>query len=201
MFLRSCGREKYRLVWFDIETTGFNPFKNEIIEIAAVDNAGNKFEELIRPSKFIPKKITEITNISNEMVMNKKSIKEVMEIFVDFIKGNEISNKPVYIIGHNIHSFDMPFIKAKCAEFNIKFPNVYQLDTMRMSQFILKDQWSHNLNSLCSLFGIDNKNAHRALSDVYATQIVYCNLCLLFKRDFQKSDPNTLYYKTSVLFT
>ena len=74
MFLRSCGREKYRLVWFDIETTGFNPFKNEIIEIAAVDNAGNKFEELIKPSKFIPKKITEITNISNEMVINKKSV-------------------------------------------------------------------------------------------------------------------------------
>tara|TARA_B100001989_G_C24491705_1_gene439932 strand:+ start:100 stop:705 length:606 start_codon:yes stop_codon:yes gene_type:complete len=201
MFLRSCGREKYRLVWFDIETTGFNPFKNEIIEIAAVDNAGNKFEELIRPSKFIPKKITEITNISNEMVINKKSVKEVLENFIHFVKGNETNNKPVYIIGHNIHSFDMPFIKAKCAEFNIRFPNVYQLDTMRMSQFILKDQWSHNLNALCSLFGIANKNAHRALSDVYATQIVYCNLCLLFKRDFQKSDPNTLYYKTSVLFT
>jgi DNA polymerase III epsilon subunit-like protein len=201
MFLRSCGREKYRLVWFDLETTGFNPFKNEIIEIAAVDNLGNTFEQLVKPIKPIPKKITEITKITNEMVQDKADAKTAIELFVEFIRGKNTNTHPIYLIGHNSHSFDMPFVKAKCNEYNIKLPNVYQLDTMRMSQFILTDQWSHSLASLCSLFGIDNKNAHRAMSDVYATQIIYCNLCLLFKREFQKSDPNTLYYKTSVLFT
>jgi len=201
MFLRSCGREKYRLVWFDLETTGFNPFKNEIIEIAALDNEGNKFERLVKPIKPVPKKVTEITSITNEILLDKPLIQDVMQPFVDFIKGDETSRKPIYLIGHNIHSFDMPFVKAKCAELDIKFPNVLMIDTMRMSQFILTDQWSHSLASLCSLFGIDNKNAHRALSDVYATQIIYCNLCVIFKRDFKSSSPNLLYNKTSVLFT
>tara|TARA_B100000575_G_C23087622_1_gene626871 strand:- start:833 stop:1438 length:606 start_codon:yes stop_codon:yes gene_type:complete len=201
MFLRSCGREKYKLVWFDIETTGFNPFKNEIIEIAAIDNNGDTFEKLIQPNKSIPKKITEITNITNEMVRDKEDIETVMQQFVSFIKGTENNQRPIYLIGHNIHSFDMPFVKAKCNQFNIKLPNIYLLDTLRMSQYILTDQWSHSLESLCNLFGVDNNNAHRAMSDVYATQIIYCNLCSLFKREIKKSDPNTLYYKTSVLFT
>ena len=202
MFLRSCGRSKERLIWFDIETTGFNPFKNEIIEIAAVDNEGNEFNELIKPTGKISKKITEITNITQQMVNDKAGINDILIKFVKFIKGLDSTDnsKTTYLIGHNSHSFDVPFIKAKCAEFNIKFPNVVHLDTMRMSQYIMDDQWSHNLGALCEVFNIINTNAHRALSDVYATQVLYCNLCLLFKREFNKCSPNLIYYKTSVLF-
>ena len=50
----------------------------------------------------------------------------------------------------------------------------------------MDDQWSHNLGALCEVFNIINTNSHRALSDVYATQVLYCNLCLLFKREFNK---------------
>ena len=95
----------------------------------------------------------------------------------------------------------LPLIKAKCSELNIKFPNVIHLDSMRMAQYIMDDQWSHSLGTLCQEFNISNTNAHRALSDVYATQVLYCNLCLLFKRKFKKCTPNLIYYKTSVLFT
>jgi len=201
MFLRSCGRNKERLVWFDIETTGFNPFKNHIIELAAVDNEGNEFNELINPPVAISKKITEITGITNDMVNHKDSLKDILPKFIDFIKGTDENNKTIYLIGHNSHSFDIPFIKAKCSEINIKFPNTIHLDTMRMSQYIMDDQWSHSLANLCNVFNIVNSNAHRALSDVYATHVLYCNLCMLFKRKFKKCNPNLIYYKTSVLFT
>lgn len=200
MFLRSCGRTKERLVWFDIETTGFNPFKNHIIELAAVDNEGNEFNKLINPPGAVSKKITEITGITNDMVNDQKSIAEILPSFIDFIKGGSTNNRTVYLIGHNSHSFDVPFIKAKCAELNLKFPPVVHLDTMRMSQYIMEGQWSHSLAALCNEFNIANSNAHRALSDVYATQVLYCNLCLLFKREFKKCTPNLIYYKTSVLF-
>ena len=200
MFLRSCGRAKERLVWFDIETTGFNPFKNEIIELAAVDNYGNEFNELICPKSSISKKITEITGITREMVKDKETIETIMSKFIEFLSVKD-SGLTTYLIGHNSHSFDVPFIKAKCSELNIKFPNVIHLDTMRMAQYIMDDQWSHNLATLCNEFNISNTNAHRALSDVYATQVLYCNLCLLFKRKFKKCSPNLIYYKTSVLFT
>ncbi len=200
MFLRSCGRTKERLVWFDIETTGFNPFKNEIIELAAVDNLGNEFNELIRPKSSISKKITEVTGITREMLKDKETIETIMPKFIDFLNVKD-TGLTTYLIGHNSHSFDVPFIKAKCSELNIKFPNVIHLDSMRMAQYIMDDQWSHSLGTLCQEFNISNTNAHRALSDVYATQVLYCNLCLLFKRKFKKCTPNLIYYKTSVLFT
>jgi DNA polymerase III epsilon subunit family exonuclease len=199
MLLRSSGRDKYRLVWFDLETTGFNPFKDEIIELACLDNEGGVYESLIKPVKRIRPKITEITSITNEMVEDQRPCVDILREFVEFIKGDVSETRSIYLIGHNIHSFDMPFVKAKCAEFNIKFPNVYLIDTMRMSQYIL-DEYSHNLAHLCQLFGIDNQNAHRALSDVYATQVVYCNLCHFFKRAGIKDSPNRIYNATSVLF-
>ena len=200
MFLRSCGRAKERIVWFDIETTGFNPFKNEIIELAAVDNHGNEFNELIKPKSSISKKITEVTGITCDMVKDKQSIETIMPKFIEFLNVKD-SGLTTYLIGHNSHSFDVPFIKAKCSELNIKFPHVIHLDSMRMAQYIMDDQWSHSLGALCQEFNISNTNAHRALSDVYATQVLYCNLCLLFKRKFKKCTPNLIYYKTSVLFT
>ena len=181
MFLRNSSNINYRIIWFDIETTGFNIFQNSIIEIAAIDNQGRKFEKLISYDKFLPKKITEITGITNEMLDNQPNIKSVLNEFVDFIKSTENPNKTIYMIGHNANAFDIPFVKAQCAKYEIKFPKVNSIDTMRMSQYILIDQYSHSLAALCELFGVNNSNAHRAMSDVYATQVIYNNLSLLFK--------------------
>tara|TARA_B100001540_G_C15768487_1_gene625156 strand:- start:685 stop:1302 length:618 start_codon:yes stop_codon:yes gene_type:complete len=200
MLLRSSGRNKSRLNWFDLETTGLNPFKDEIIEVAVLNNDGNKYDSLVKPKKRITPFITNITHITNEMVEEQPDEETVLKKFVEFIKANNPEKHPIYLIGHNIHGFDMPFIKAKCAKYKIKFPKVYALDTMRMSQYVLNER-SHRLEWLCELFGIDNKNAHRAMSDVYATQTVYCNLCKFFKRDTKKSTPNHIYHITSVLFT
>ena len=200
MLLRSSGRDRYKLVWFDLETTGLNPFKDEVIEVAALDNEGLTYESLSRPERRITPFITKITNITNEMVENSPNEETVIKNFVDFIKNNNPDRKAIYLIGHNIHSFDLPFIKAKCAKYKIKFPKIYALDTLRMSQYILNERYN-KLETLCELFGVDNQNAHRALSDVWATYTIYCNLCKFFKRDTKKSTPNHIYHLTSVLFT
>tara|TARA_B110000977_G_scaffold188737_1_gene257358 strand:+ start:1223 stop:1840 length:618 start_codon:yes stop_codon:yes gene_type:complete len=200
MLLRSSGIDRYNMIWFDLETTGFNPFKNEIIEIAALNNKSETYESFSKPEKRITPFITKITNITNDMVEEAPDEKTVIRQFIDFIKGDDNDKRTTYIIGHNIHSFDLPFIKAKCAKYKIKFPKVYALDTMRMSQYIL-NEFSHKLETLCDLFGVDNKNAHRAMSDVWATYTIYCNLCKFFQRDTKKSTPNHIYHLTSVLFT
>lgn len=200
MLLRSSGRDKYRLNWFDLETTGLNPFKDEIIEIAVLNNEGETYESLAKPNKRITPFISNITHITNDMVEEAPTEEDVLFDFVEFIKGDNSDKKPIYLIGHNIHGFDLAFIKAKCAKYKIKFPKIYALDTMRMSQFVLNER-SHKLETLCDLMGIDNKNAHRAMSDVWATYTVYCNLCKFFKRDTKKSTPNHIYHLTSVIFT
>lgn len=197
MFLRSCSNKNYRIIYFDIETTGFNIFQNNIIEIAAVDNHNNEFQSLISYDKPLPKKIVDITKITDEMLYNKPDSPTVLQNFVNFIKSDLNPQKKTYMIGHNINSFDIPFVKAQCSKYGIKFPNVYTIDTMRMSQYILVDQYSHSLSALCSLFSVCNSNAHRAMSDVNATKVIYENLCLLFKQKYKRCNINYLYYTTS----
>tara|TARA_B100000963_G_scaffold18383_1_gene14039 strand:+ start:1742 stop:2392 length:651 start_codon:yes stop_codon:yes gene_type:complete len=189
MFLRSFSPKNGRFIWFDIETTGFNQFHSEIIEIAAVDNLGNTFNELINIGhKKLPKKIKEITHITDDMLVGKPGIKTVLKRFLDFL--NIESTKTRYLIGHNSFNFDLPFIKCKFRQNRLKFPsNIREMDTLKMAQLLMPQEWSHSLGHLCNLFGINNTNAHRALSDVYATQILYQHLCIIFKSKYKKFTP------------
>ena len=197
MFTRSSVNSNNRIIWFDLETTGFNIFKDSIIEIGAIDDNENKFNSLISYDKPLPKKIIQITNITDEMLENQPKPIDVLNDFCKFIKGEQSqSYSTIYLIGHNAHAFDLPFIKAQCAKYDIKFPRVLTIDTMRMSQLLIDDQYSHSLNSLCQLFGISNTNAHRAMGDVGATKIIFDNLCLLFRRKFGKCTLNLIFYNT-----
>jgi DNA polymerase-3 subunit alpha (Gram-positive type) len=176
-----------RIVWFDIETTGFNVFHNNIIEIAALDNYGNTFETLINPKCFIPKKITEITKIDNSMVNDKPCADEALIQFIDFINGTSLFNisrqnrRAKYCIGHNALAFDSPFINAQCKKYNIFIPEFKVIDTMRISQYILTNNYSHSLASLSEFFNIPNNNAHRAMSDVTTTKDIFILLISIFK--------------------
>ena len=196
MFLRSFSPDntKIRLIWFDLETTGFNKFKNRIIEIAALDNLGKTFSTLVNPECFIPKKITEITHINNDMVKDSPIIEEALHDFNEFLRIDQ--HKTTFIIGHNSIGFDMPFIKYNFSKYNIKFPQMRAIDTLYMSQLLLPHEYSHKLSRMCELFGIDNNNAHRALSDVYATRILYNQLCVIFKSKFKYASPSCIISKT-----
>ena len=64
--------ETAQYVVFDIETTGFDPFSDKIIEIGAVKIKENKiiekFSHFVNPERKIPKEITELTTITDDMV-------------------------------------------------------------------------------------------------------------------------------------
>jgi len=99
-----------RLLFFDIETTGFSRKFDYIIELAGIiyDTDTKKevarFHEYIKPKKSIPIQITEITGITNQQVANCRSESEVITDFVKFIEDNDVEN----YVGHNIDSFDKP---------------------------------------------------------------------------------------------
>ena len=90
----------------------------------------------------------------------------------------------------------MPFIKYNFSKYNIKFPKMRAIDTLYMAQLLLPHEYSHKLSRMCELFGIDNNNAHRALSDVYATRILYNQLCVIFKAKFKYASPSCIISKT-----
>lgn len=160
----------------DIETTGLSSLHSEIIEIGALCVRGgevvDEFSHLVKPIKRIPPQITELTGISNETVKDADGIEYVLPEFLYFA-GDDI------IAGHNI-GFDMRFIYDRALFFGTAFLND-TFDTMAASRKLHKDMKHHRLCDLVSYYGITNDNAHRALSDCYATHRVL----EIMKREYQ----------------
>ena len=94
-------------VVFDLETTGFSPVKNRIIEIGAVKiqegKITDRFSTFVNPGEPIPYKIQQLTGIGDEDVMDAPAIEEILPKFLEFSKG-------CVMVAHNA-SFDMGFIR------------------------------------------------------------------------------------------
>lgn len=155
----------------DIETTGLSKYKDEIIEIACVRVINHQIIDemsvLVCPNNPIPPLITKITGITNEMVKRGISIEEALIQLYDFV-GDEI------IVGHNI-GFDMGFIRYHSEKnLGLCFDNI-ELDTMKIARKEIVCV-NYKLATLCSYFNIVNRQAHRALADVYATYELLENL-------------------------
>lgn len=157
-------------VVLDVETTGLKPDRDEIIELSAIkirnNTVVNEFSRLIKPNHPVSSLITDITGITNKMLKNAPRISEVLPLFLRFV-GNDI------IIGHNIVKFDRKFIENACS--NLKLPafNNDAIDTLCISRNLNLDTPNNKLTTLTEYFGINHKNAHRALSDCYATYELY----------------------------
>lgn len=169
-----------RVVFVDFETTGLNPFKDDIIEIAAIDNIGNTYQTLVKPGRKIPAESTAIHGITDDMVEKEGcDVKSAVVSLLAFIHGEKGIPSASYLVGHNICNFDMPFLKSTIERCNEAYRCKYELskdiriiDTMRMSQRYTNIR-VHNLGYLSKVYSITMTNAHRALSDIRATQAVY----------------------------
>ncbi len=159
---------------FDIETTGLDTSNDRIIEIGAVKVKNGEiievFEELINPGFPIPFKITQITGIDDNLVESANYPGVALQLFKNFIKDTD------YIIGHNAKRFDYPFLQSEYRRNGIRFDEVICKDTIWEAKRRFRRLPGYSLRRLCDHFGITNRNAHRALSDVYATHELYLKL-------------------------
>ncbi|MCB1109000.1 MAG: ribonuclease H-like domain-containing protein, partial [Chlamydiia bacterium] len=106
-----------RPIFYDTETTGIRPERDHIIEIAAYDPVQDRtFEALINPGCPIPPEATAIHKITDEMVADKPSFKEIGAQFAAFCEGNTV------LIAHNNDSFDLPFLKSSFKRHELHFP-------------------------------------------------------------------------------
>lgn len=155
------------LVAIDIETTGLDPQKDAIIEIAAVRFNGHRVEDewssLINPGRPIPRLITQLTKITDEMVRHAPPINAVIQGLCDFV-----GNDPV--LGHNVR-FDLSFLQRQNI---LKFNRV--VDTYELASIVLPSNPRYNLGALGNTLGILIPNSHRALDDARLTQAVYYTL-------------------------
>lgn len=163
-------------VVLDIETTGFTPKSDKITEIGAVkirdgEEAGT-FSELINPGRKLPERITEVTGITDDMLKGKRNINEVLPDFIRFCDTD-------VIVGHNL-MFDYSFIKANAVNMNLKFEKS-GIDTLKIAKKHLNGLESRKLDYLCSYYGIEDKEHHRAYNDAAVTYRLYLKLAELFE--------------------
>jgi len=173
------NNRKYNLledtfVVFDTETTGFYAGSDQMIEIGAVKIQNGKildrFDELIDPHRPLPKKITELTFITDEMLAGQDSEENVTKRFLDWAGENPM-------VAHNA-KFDISFMKAACAKYNLKEFNYTVLDTMSLARMMHPEWPNHKLQTLTKKLDVpwDEDKHHRADYDAEGTAIAFYKL-------------------------
>lgn len=155
-------------VVFDLETTGFSPYEDEIIEIGAVkirnQRVVDSFNQLVRPGRALDPKITELTGIRDDMLQDQPTIEEVFPAFHQFLEGS-------VLVAHNAR-FDCGFLRTLFAKQkqDFAYPVVDTLGLMRM----LHHDWKFfRLDKVCKKLGINLGNHHRAVDDARATGDIF----------------------------
>lgn len=153
----------------DLETTGFAPSENEIIEFAAVivenGQVSDSFSSLANPGRGIPYEVTLKTGITNEMVAAAPPVRKVLFDFLHFVRD-------LPLVGHNV-SFDVNFLyDSAMRHYGHGIDNTH-IDTCRIARNAVPGLPNYKLGTVLSHFGITNDQAHRAVSDALATQQLY----------------------------
>ena len=174
-------------VVFDLETTGFSPKNDKIIEIGAVKVKNGKiidsFSEFVNPRRPIPYKITELTGISDDMVRYADSIDFVLPKFMEFIGD-------AAVVAHNA-SFDCSFIEKNCKDLDLPF-NATILDTVQICRFLYPELKSVKLNIVAKHLGVKLTSHHRAVDDAKATGDIFVECIKKIKEEYEVSSLSDL---------
>jgi DNA polymerase III subunit epsilon len=184
------------MVAFDVETTGLDPDKEEIIEVAGVKFTFEKkdgklvtreiaqYGSLVKPGKLIPDDATRINNITNQMVENAPDLKPVLIAFLRFCGLSSI------LVAHNA-SFDAAFIGKGIRKQGLVMPQNPIIDSLKMVRKIMPEYASHKLGEVARKLGdqtglgIAKGELHRATYDCQILKEVFC-ACL--RKRYQDKD-------------
>ncbi len=155
-------------VVFDIETTGFSPINDRIIEIGAVKvehgKITDRFSTFVNPDMPIPFRIEQLTGISDSMVLPAPKIDVVLPDFLKFCQG-------AALVAHNA-SFDVSFISRNARLLGMPFaPTV--LDTVSLARMLLPQLNRFKLDTVAKALNISLENHHRAVDDAGCTAEIF----------------------------
>ncbi len=155
-------------VVFDLETTGFSPETNRIIEIGAVKVQNGKivekFSTFVNPQVPIPFRIEQLTSINDSMVIDAPVIADILPEFMKFCEG-------CVMVAHNA-DFDMSFIKKNCQRLDIPCkPTI--VDTVALARVLLPNLNRFKLDTVAKALGVSLENHHRAVDDAGCTAEIF----------------------------
>ena len=163
-------------VIFDLETTGFSPELNNIIEIGAVKVKDGKiidrFSAFANPKEPIPFRIEQLTGINDGMVINAPGIETVLPEFLDF-------SKDCVMVAHNA-DFDTSFIIKKAHLLGLK-PEFTIVDTVSMARILLPQLNRFKLDTVAKALNISLENHHRAVDDAECTAYIFLKFAEMLK--------------------
>ena len=163
-------------VVFDLETTGFSPVKDKIIEIGAVKVEDGKitdrFSTFVNPGIPVPFEITRLTSITDQMVMDAPGIEVVLPEFLAFI-GDAV------LVAHNA-SFDVGFLEQNMRYLDL-MPDFTSVDTVALARMLLPTLSKFKLNIVANALNISLENHHRAVDDAGATAEIFVKFVHMLK--------------------
>ncbi len=152
----------------DLETTGFSAKNEKITEVGILKIKNgeviDEFSCFVNPEKHIPARVTEVTNITDDMVKDAETIDKVFPKILDFIKDT-------VIVAHNA-GFDIGFLKQNARNLGYEFDFTY-LDTLSLAKQLYPEYKRYKLEKIAENLGIKVEVAHRALDDVKTTVQVF----------------------------
>lgn len=167
---RSFDNQEWAFV--DIETTGLDFHRDKIIEIGVLianeNEVLNSWSTLVKIDDKIPKNITDITHINNEMLTYGVEIKDALKKLANLIKGKTV-------VCYN-KKFDLVFLKNAFVDNDIEYPMGKVIDVLITARKKIFDIVNYRLGSLGEYFDIPIEKQHRALADCEILYKVFLKL-------------------------
>lgn len=163
----------YKLIFYDLETTGLDTDSDLPLQIAAVDSLGNTFERKIYVPFQIPNEITQINGISNKDLIGATKLQDAINDFIGFVfkKPEGIkSYKGYQLWAHNGSKFDHLILHRLIKEISPDVINKYWWcvsyhDTINLAKDKLPGFSKFNLKAMCDHFAIPTLGHHNAIHD------------------------------------
>jgi ATP-dependent DNA helicase DinG len=147
----------------DVETTGLDPEKDTIIEVAAIalrdHDILDEFTSLVNPLRDVPAYITHLTGITTDMVADAPTMFNVRPRLRAALSNH-------VLVGHNV-DFDLGFLNQE----RLGVGN-HRLDTVTLASILVPEAGRYDLESLVHWLDLPNPNGrqtHRALDDAEQT--------------------------------
>jgi len=170
----------------DIETTGGNPYRDKITEVAVFVHDGKRivkeYATLINPERGIPPFITRMTGITDEMVERAPKFYEIAKLLIELTQD-------MVFVAHNA-SFDYNFIRNEFRSLGYEYTR-NNVCTVKLSRKLLPGRTSYGLGKLCQELNISNNSRHRAAGDALATVKLFELLLQKHPEGFLNGFPGT----------
>ncbi|NCO04856.1 MAG: 3'-5' exonuclease [Candidatus Magasanikbacteria bacterium] len=153
------------LVFFDLETTGVDPYNDRIVQLAAIkyfpDGQKTTHEWIVNPGMPIPKGASDIHGITDDMVQDKPLLGDLTKDLATLFDGVDLG-------GYNVKNFDIPLLAVEFERIGLPLDTeqIKIVDAMKIFQIKEPRTLTAAYKKFC---GKELTDAHDAMADIVAS--------------------------------